>query len=179
MAAETEVAGLPQFDPSWFASQIFWLAIAFAILYLFFAKKTLPDISSVIENRKNHIRSDLEAAEKLAAEADNVQESYHAALTQAQEKAAQEIKKVETDMNKLAEQAAEEYRARSEVELQKAEAKIAEAQSTAMDEMNFIAAEAASAAVAKIIGGKEDIEKAKTIVDSLNVDKSTYKAKAA
>ena len=174
-----ESGGLPQFEPDWFASQVFWLAIAFAVLYIFFANKTLPDISAVIDNRKNHIQSDLDAAEKLASEADAVQESYHASLVKAQDKAAKELKKVESDMNKAAEEAAEEYRARSEKELQKAEAKIAKAQSAAMDDMNSIAAEAASAAVSKIIGGKADVKKAKAIVESLNNDKTSSKAKAA
>lgn len=174
---EEAKGGLPQFEPDWFASQIFWLAIAFAVLYIFFANKTLPDISAVIDNRKNHIQSDLETAEKLASEADQVQESYHVSLAKAQDKASSELKKVESDMNKAAEEAAEEYRSRSEKELKKAESKILKAQDAAMDDMNSIAAEAASAAVAKIIGGKADIKKAKAIVEGLN--KTTSKAKAA
>ena len=36
--------GLPQFDPSSFPSQMFWLAVTFAILYLFFSNKTAADI---------------------------------------------------------------------------------------------------------------------------------------
>jgi len=176
--AEEATGGLPQFNPEWFASQIFWLFIAFAVLYIFFANKTLPDISSVIDNRKNHIQSDLETAQKLTSEADQVQEAYHVSLVKAQDKASNELKKVEGDMNKAAEEAAEEYRARSEKELKKAESKILKAQDSAMDDMNSIAAEAASAAVIKIIGGKADIKKAKAIVESLNNDKSS-KAKAA
>lgn len=175
---EEAKGGLPQFEPDWFASQIFWLAIAFAVLYIFFANKTLPDISAVIDNRKNHIQADLETAEKLASEADQVQEAYHASLVKAQDKASNELKKVENDMSKAAEEAAEEYRARSEKELKKAEAKILQAQDLAMDDMNSIAAEVASAAVSKIIGGKADVKKAKSIVESLN-QKTTSKAKAA
>ena len=171
---EEAKGGLPQFEPTWFASQIFWLAIAFAILYIFFAKKTLPDISSVIENRKNHIQSDLETAEKLATKADQVQDAYQADLVKAQDKAAKAISKVENDMKAEAEKAAEAFRLRSEKEMKKAEDNIAKAQNAAMADMNSIAAEAASEAVAKIIGGKADKDKAMSIIEGLS-----GKAKAA
>ncbi|MEM9469246.1 MAG: hypothetical protein AAF988_03700 [Pseudomonadota bacterium] len=177
-AGEEAKGGLPQFDPTWFASQVFWLAIAFAVLYIFFAKKTLPDISAVIENRKNHIQSDLEMAEKLAAKADTVQESYNTSLVKAQDKAAKEISKVEDSMKAEAEKAAEEFRLKSDKEIQKAEANIIKAQDKAMDDMNDIAAEITSIAVAKITGTKEDIKTAKSVVNSLS-QKETAKAEAA
>lgn len=177
-AEHASKGGLPQFEPDWFASEIFWLAIAFAVLYIFFSKKTLPDISGIIENRKNHIQSDIEMAEKLTAEADGVQENYHASLAKAQDKAAKEIKSVEVAMNKAQEEAAEEYRLRSEKELKKAESNIIKAQNEAMDDINNIAAEAASVAVEKIIGSKADVKKVKSIVEGLN-NKSSNRAKAA
>ena len=117
-AAEASKGGLPQFDPTWFASQVFWLAVSFATLYFIFAKKTLPDISGVIENRKNHIQSDLETAEKLTAEADSVHDAYQQNLTKAQDDAAQAIHKMENDMKAKSAQAADDFRARSETELQ-------------------------------------------------------------
>lgn len=169
-----EVEGLPQLDFTTYTQQLFWMLIIFAFLYVVFAKKTLPDISGVIQNRKNHIDSDLDTAEKLTAEADTVQDTYQSGLSTSQEKAQAEIQKVETDMKVKAEKAANDFRVRSEAEVQKAEANILKAQNTAMDDMNMIAAEAASAAVAKIIGGKSDIDAARSIIESLN-----GKAKAA
>jgi len=69
--------GLPQFEPDTFASQLFWLAITFMVMFFVFSKFTLPSISSVIENRKNIIDSDLDMAEKLSAEADSVHDAYN------------------------------------------------------------------------------------------------------
>ncbi|NQZ14972.1 MAG: hypothetical protein HRT94_09145 [Alphaproteobacteria bacterium] len=169
-----EVEGLPQLDFTTYTPQLFWMFAFFAVLYMFFAMKTLPEISGVIENRKNHIQSDLETAEKLAAEADQVQEAYQASLVKAQDKAAKAIQDVESDMKKAAEDAAEEFRVRSEKEIKAAEAEVLKAQDAVMDEVNTIAAEAASEAVSKIIGAKTDIKKAKTIIEGL-----ADKAKAA
>lgn len=175
-AEHASSGGLPQFDPTWFPSQIFWLAISFAFLYFFFAKKTLPDISGVIENRKNHIQSDLDTAEKLTAEADAVHDAYQENLTQAQSAAAQAIQDVENDMKERFADAFEEFRQRSEEEIQEAEDRINTSKNAAMNDMNTIAAEAAAQAVEKIIGTKTDVNQVKAVVENLN---GVGKAKAA
>lgn len=173
-AEHVSSGGLPQFEPTWFASQIFWLAVSFAILYVIFSKKTLPDISSVIENRKNHIRSDLETAEKLTAEADAVHDAYHAGLEKAQYEASKAVQDVENDMKVKSAQAFDKFRAYSESEVQGAEDRIKASKIAAMDEMNSIAAEAASQAVEKIIGTNADVNQVRAIVEDMN-----GKAKAA
>lgn len=173
-AEHASKGGLPQFDPTWFASQIFWLAISFAVLYFIFSKKTLPEISGVIENRKNHIQSDLEMAESLTAKADAVHDTYQQKLTQSQAKAAQAVHDVENDMKVLSAQAFDNFRARSEKEIKSAEGRIQTSKANMMDEMNTIAAQAAAEAVKKIIGTSTDAKKVKQIVESMN-----EKAKAA
>ena len=45
-----EVEGLPQLDFTTYSSQIFWMFVFFILLYVFFAKKTLPEISSAVES---------------------------------------------------------------------------------------------------------------------------------
>lgn len=166
-AEHASKGGLPQFEPEWFASQVFWLVIAFAIMYLFFSKKTLPEISGVIENRKNHIQSNLESAEKLTAEADSVHDAYQENLTKSQAKAAQEIQKAENKMKDKAAQSMDAFRQKSETALSDAETRIEQAKQTAMSDMNVIATEAASVAVEKIIG-TTDQNKVKAIVEGMN-----------
>jgi len=39
--------GLPQMAPTWCATQLFWLASLFIVLYLVFSTKLLQDIHSV------------------------------------------------------------------------------------------------------------------------------------
>ena len=175
-AEHASSGGLPQFDPTWFASQVFWLAVSFAVLYFFFAKKTLPDISSVIENRKNHIQADIESAEKLTAEADSVQESYQKGLEKSQNQAAKVIQDTESKMKEKAARSFDEFRERSESRMKEAEERIAESTETAMDEMNQMAAEVASIAVEKIIGQPTDARSVKILIDNMDGKK---KAKAA
>lgn len=170
--------GLPQFDPTWFASQVFWLIIAFSVLYFIFSKKTLPEISSVIENRKNHIQSDLETAEKLTAEADNVQEAYQKNLDKAQSNAADAIKNVEQTAKSKTENTINELRMKSDKALKEAEKNILSSKSAAMEDMNQIAIDVAAQAVEKIIGIKLNKSQIEDVVKNMN-GKTSKKVKAA
>ena len=44
-------AGMPQLDPTYWASQAFWLILVFTILYLSIAKFYLPKIKNNLDDR--------------------------------------------------------------------------------------------------------------------------------
>ena len=48
-------SSMPQLNPEFFASQIFWLIISFAILYIVMAKFALPKIADVIAVSYTHL----------------------------------------------------------------------------------------------------------------------------
>ena len=58
-------AGMPQLDPTYWASQAFWLIIVFTILYISIAKFYLPKIKNNLDNRENRIKDDLNDANKF------------------------------------------------------------------------------------------------------------------
>ena len=57
--------GMPQLDPTYWASQAFWLILVFTILYISIAKFYLPKIKNNLDDRENKIKEDLEAASKF------------------------------------------------------------------------------------------------------------------
>jgi len=77
----------PPFDPTYFASQLFWLAISFAVLYFLLSRWLLPRIGSAIEERKDRIADDLDAAAGLKAQADDAVKAYEKSLADARAKA--------------------------------------------------------------------------------------------
>lgn len=172
--SEAEQGGLPQLDFSTYTPQIFWLFLTFFVLYLVFAKKTLPDISSVIDTRKNKIDADLKSAEALTAQAQSVQATYEAGLQKARHTAGAAVANVESSMTAKSAQATEAFRKRAEAEMKAAEDRVLTAKDKAMQDMSVIAAEVASEAVKKIIGVGTDINQAKAIIQTLS-----DKAKAA
>jgi len=58
-------AGMPQLDPTYWASQAFWLILVFTILYVSIAKFYLPKIKNNLDNRENKIKDDLDDANKF------------------------------------------------------------------------------------------------------------------
>lgn len=167
--------GLPQLDPANFTSQIFWILVAFGVLYVFFSRRTLPEISSVLETRHAHIQSDLTSAEDLRREAEEVQESYEKILADARNKAARSFAQAE---EKISARRVKEYQAfqeRSAKALADKEAALEKAKNEAIEQMNVLAAEIAREAAEKIIGVETDLKQAKTVVKSLH----SARAKAA
>ena len=110
--------GLPQFDPTWFSSKIFWLAVTFSFLYLFFSRKILPDLSLTIENRRQQIQSDMETAKKLSREAQHVQESYERGLQKARIDAKEAVLSIETENNLAVENWQNTFRLRVEKDIE-------------------------------------------------------------
>lgn len=74
---------MPQLDPSGFSTQLFWLFIAFMTLFLIAWKLALPRITEVLNARRERIDGDLEKAETLKQEADDVLAAYEKALADA------------------------------------------------------------------------------------------------
>ncbi len=62
--------------------------IAFAIVFLFLAKKLLPNINKVLEERRASIEGGMEKAEATQAEAQQVLDDYRAQLADARHEAA-------------------------------------------------------------------------------------------
>ena len=58
-------AGMPQLDPTYWASQGFWLILIFSILYLVISKFFIPRIKNNLEVRENKIKNDLDEAKNL------------------------------------------------------------------------------------------------------------------
>ena len=72
----SESGGMPQLNPEFWVSQIFWLTIIFGILYIVLSKMILPKISANLESRKSQISDNIEAAEKQREESDTKLKEY-------------------------------------------------------------------------------------------------------
>ena len=79
--------GLPQFNPEDFPTQLFWLAITFALLYLVISRRALPSLSRALEQRESRITGDLAKAEDFQRQAETLEEQNQRILSQARERA--------------------------------------------------------------------------------------------
>jgi F-type H+-transporting ATPase subunit b len=69
-------AGMPQLDPTYWPSQIFWLVLIFTCLYLILSNLFIPKIKDGINDRENKIKEDLDEAQKLRDTADKKFKEY-------------------------------------------------------------------------------------------------------
>lgn len=162
-AAHEAKGGLPQMNPEYFPTQLFWLALTFLVLWYALAKMALPRVGDVIADRKDRIARDIEAASKLKGETDTALANYEKALADARGSASAIAKQTRDKL--AAETDAEKAKAESQIsaKLRDAEARIAATKSKALSAVNDIAAETASAVVAKLIGQNvslDDVKKA-------------------
>ena len=72
--------GFPPFNSQTFGSQLFWLVIAFVLLYALMAKWALPKVAGVIEGRLKRIEGDLAEAARLKQQSDEAVAAYERAL---------------------------------------------------------------------------------------------------
>ncbi len=75
-AFAAESGGMPQLNPEFWVSQIFWLVLTFGIMYLVLSKLILPKISNNLESRKSQILENIEAAEKQREDSETKLKEY-------------------------------------------------------------------------------------------------------
>ena len=80
LAAE---AGMPQLDPTYWASQSFWLIVIFSLLYLTLSKIFITKIKESIDDRENKIKDDLDEAQKLKLIAEKKLKEYEITIEEA------------------------------------------------------------------------------------------------
>lgn len=142
----------PPFDPTYFASQLFWLAIFFVILYVALDRFILPKIKTTIEDRRDRIADDLDAAANAKADAEAAGEAYEKSLAEARSKAhviaADTRKALDAEIAKETAEVEAELSAKQEA----AEAAIRKAKDKAFAEVRGIATTATAAAVEALAG---------------------------
>lgn len=143
---------MPQFDPTWFPSQIFWLAVIFIAFYVVLSKLVLPKLGTAIEGREKQIEGDLARAGSLKGESDAMIATYEKALAESRAKA--QAVRAETEAKLAKEAAAKSAELNSALgdKIKAAETKIAEARRAALSNVEALAAEIAVEAARKIGG---------------------------
>jgi len=167
-AFAAESGGMPQLNPEFWISQIFWLTITFGILYVVLSKLILPKISTNLEIRKSQILENIEAAEKQREESEQKIEEYEKTVQNSKNEAKNYFKqareKILKDINLKKNVLDEELN----VEIQKAESEIQELRDKAPEKINKIAAETSRDLLQQLIGAEVNSSSISAIVDDLS-----------
>jgi F-type H+-transporting ATPase subunit b len=156
-AAEAK-EGMPQLNfanPLTF-SQVVWMAIIFAVLYLLLSRWALPEVAGVLEARSAAIGSDLEAARNAKIEADAAVSEFTDATRQAQNAAHAEIANAVAKAKEQAAARAATLNARLEKQLADAEQQIASARTAAFGAVRQVATDTAATVISRLTGTPAD-----------------------
>ena len=108
-------AGMPQLDPTYWASQAFWLILVFSVLYISISKFYLPKIKDNLENRENKIKEDLENASKFKEESEIKLKEYDKILARAKK----EVSKIHFESKNILKKKIEEKKRDIEQQIEK------------------------------------------------------------
>ncbi|CAA7618514.1 ATP synthase subunit b' [Candidatus Terasakiella magnetica] len=147
---------MPQFDPTFFAPQLFWLALTFFTLYMLMTVIALPKIGAVLDERQRKIDDNLDKAAQLKAEAEAAVAAYEKALAESRAHAHSVIKEASDRLATEAEARNRELNARLAEQIKAGEARIASAKDAAMANVRDVALDVAGAAIARLVGGAAD-----------------------
>ncbi len=163
-----ESGGMPQLNPEFWVSQIFWLIITFGILYIVLSKFILPKISSNLELRKSQIQENIETAEKQREISEVKLKEYDEIILKSKLEAKNIFKnareKVIKDINKKKEILDKQI----DEEISNAEQEIKTLKRDATDKINKIAIETSSDLLKKLIGTEINNSSISAIVDDLS-----------
>ena len=67
---------MPQLNPEFFVSQLFWLGVFFSFLLIFLWRVSLPRIANVLEKRQGKIDENLLLAKELQEQAQDIEKKY-------------------------------------------------------------------------------------------------------
>jgi F-type H+-transporting ATPase subunit b len=143
-----------------FASQLFWLVIAFGLIYFVIGRGMLPKIQATVEQRDLRISEDLAAAERARAEADAREEAYRAQLEANRAEALKVTQAAKEASARETEQRVKAADAEIGGRVATAEAEVRAAADAALAGIDEVAAEAAQEMVTKLSGATVTREQA-------------------
>lgn len=143
---------MPQFDPTFFSSQLFWLYVTFILLYVLLSAIAMPKIGSVLEERQRKIDDNLDKAAQLKTEAEAAIAVYEKALAESRAQAQDLLRSSREALTKQAEARQKELGERLAAQIKAGEARIVAAKDQALTQVRDVAVDVAKAAAAKLAG---------------------------
>ena len=163
-----ESGGMPQLNPEFWVSQIFWLTLTFGILYIVLSKLILPKISANLESRKSQIQENIEAAEKQRENSETKLKEYDEIILKSKLEAKNIFKDAREKTLKDINLKRETLDKQIDEEIKKAEKEIEILRKGAPEKINKIAIETSSELVKRLIGAEVNNSSVSAIVDELS-----------
>ena len=165
-ASESE--GMPQLNPEFWISQIFWLTLTFGVLYIVLSKLILPKISANLELRKSQIQENIEAAEKHRESSESKLKEFENIIQKSKLDGKNIFKDARDKVLRDISSKKEILDKQIDDEIKKVEQEIVALKKNAPEKINKIAIETSSELVKKLIGAEVNNSSISAIVEDLS-----------
>ena len=163
-----ESGGMPQLNPEFWFSQIFWLIIAFGIMFILLSKLVLPKISENLEVRKAQILENIDAAEKQRQESDKKLKEYEKLILDSKNEAKSYFNTAREKIIKDVDKKRENLKKEINEEINKAEKEILDLKNKSPEKIRKIAVETSSDLIKQLMGVEVNNSSISAIVEDVS-----------
>lgn len=141
---------MPQLDPTWYVSQLFWLCICFFTMLFIMGKIFAPRIADILAQRQHKIDNYLVKAHQLKEQAEESLQKYHEALAQATADANEALEKTHKELDDYMSKKQSDLAEKLNAKIKEGEEQIIASKEQALKEVRGIAEELALDVVKKM-----------------------------
>ncbi len=164
LAAEGEADGLELILPA--AAELVWGALAFLGVYLIIRRFAMPNLNSMLDERRSAIQGKMEEAESMRAEAEQAKAEYEESIADAKGEANRIREEARADAGRIREDLIEQAEADAATVRERAQADAAAERERTLQELRSEVGTMSVALASKIVEKEIDPATHRELVDS-------------
>lgn len=158
---------MPQLDPTWYASQAFWMLLTFCAMFLMMWRFVMPSMRATVDARRSRIENDIRETERLKKEAANLLKELEEAQNSVRTKTQEIFSQAQQEAQSLLRQTEEEFNTRLSARISEKEQALETAQKAAFADIENISADLAGSIIRKTVGINASTEEIKAKTSSV------------
>ena len=163
-----EKGGMPQLNPEFWFSQVFWLIVSFGLMYLILSKIVLPKISQNLESRKEQIQNNIEIADNQRKESEKKLAEFDEIIKKSRIEANVHLSEIRQKLNVEINKKKEEIDKQIKLEIENAEKEIFNLKKNSSNKINQIAKEISIELIKQVLNIEPNNSSVSAIVDDLS-----------
>ena len=160
--------GMPQLNPEFWLSQIFWLIIFFGLLYFLIYKFFSPKLFSLIDKRADFLKSLINETENNKNQIQKLDNEYNKIINEAKKNSKENLAKLNAEFNEKIFIKKKDFENYLKTETTKVENDINHFKQQALDNISNIVSEFSKELIEKIIETKPNDSNLKSIITEIS-----------
>lgn len=160
--------GMPQLNPEFWLSQIFWLIIFFGLLYFLIYKFFSPKLFSLIDKRADFLKSLINETENNKNQIQKLDNEYNRIINEAKKNSKENLAKLNAEFNEKIFIKKKDFENYLKTETTKVENDINHFKQQALDNISNIVSEFSKELIEKIIETKPNDSNLKSIITEIS-----------